>query len=187
MFNLKKNNKIVELILAAFLVLIGFGFRLLPHSPNFTPIAAIALFGGVYLSKKMALVLPIIAMVISDIFIGYYQTGLMIVVYTSFLLCVLLGFWLKNHKKWYTILGSSVAGSLIFFFLTNFAVWSLTSWYQKSISGLIECYLMALPFLKNTLSGDLFFATVFFGVYETVRVVIKKKIAIRENLCSKAN
>ena len=175
---LTKKGKTLEFLIALLFILIGVILRLLPHPPNFAPIAAIALFGGVYLSRKAAFLLPILIMIISDIFIGYYEPKLMASVYGSFLLCVALGFWLKRHKKWYTVLGSSIFGSLIFFFLTNFAVWAFTPWYAKTISGLIQCYLMALPFFKNTLLGDLFYVAVFFGTCEAVEVWIKKKFII---------
>src|SRR5438309_525724 len=85
------------------LLIICFGvvLRLLPHPPNFTPIAAIALFGGVYLNKKYALVIPVIAMFISDIFIGFHAS--MPFVYTSFLISGLIGLWLRTHKTFKNI------------------------------------------------------------------------------------
>ena len=168
-------KKILETSLVLIFVLVGVGLRLLPHPPNFSPISAIALFGGVYLSRKTALFLPIIAMVISDIFIGYYQPPLMIFVYGSFLITVILGFWLKKHKKWKIILGSSVLSAIIFFLLTNFAVWVFTPWYAKTFSGIVQCYLMALPFFRNTLLGNMFYTTVFFGLYQTADALIKKR------------
>ncbi|PIV43216.1 MAG: hypothetical protein COX92_00565 [Candidatus Nealsonbacteria bacterium CG_4_10_14_0_2_um_filter_40_15] len=174
MKNIIKNRKILEVSIAIVFVLIGASLRLIPHAPNFAPIGAIALFGGVYLSRKLALVIPLAAMVISDVFIGYYEVALMAFVYGSFLLCVVLGFWLKRHKKWQTILGSSVLSALIFFFLTNFAVWAFTPWYAKTFSGLIQSYLMALPFFRNTLLGNLFYATVFFGAFEIADVLVRK-------------
>lgn len=175
---LSKGGKILEFSIALLFILTGVSLRLLPHPPNFAPIAAIALFGGVYFSRKIALILPLAAMVISDIFIGYYEFSLMAFVYGSFLLCVILGFWLKKHKKWYTVLGGAFLCSIIFFFLTNFAVWAFTPWYVRTFSGLIQCYLMALPFFKNTLLGDLFYVTIFFGAYEIVEVWIRKKFGI---------
>jgi len=175
---LTKKGKFLELLIILIFILIGVSLRLLPHPPNFAPIATIALFGGVYLSKKVALILPIAAMTISDIFIGYYEPKLMVSVYGSFLLCVILGFWLKNHKKWYTVLGGSILGAVLFFFITNFAVWAFTPWYAKTFPGLIQCYFMALPFFKNTLLGNLFYATIFFGVYEIVEVWIRKKFSL---------
>jgi hypothetical protein len=175
---ISKKGKTFELLIALFLILIGISSRFFPHPPNFAPIAAIALFGGVYFSRKIALILPIGAMVISDIFIGFYEPKLMVSVYGSFLLCVAIGFWLKKHKKWHTVLGSAILGAVLFFLITNFAVWAFAFWYPKTLSGLIQCYFMALPFFKNTLLGDLFYVTIFFGVYETVEVLIRKKFGI---------
>ena len=176
--NKKVNVGILELSVALVIILIGAGLRLLPHPPNFAPITAIALFGGVYLTRRKALLLPILAMVISDIFIGYYELSLMIAVYGSFLLFVLLGFWLKKHKKWYTVLGSSVLAAITFFLLTNFAVWLFAPWYAKNIFGLIQCFLMALPFFRNTLLGNLFYVPCFFGAYEIAKVWIRRKFRV---------
>ncbi len=172
---LNKKGKILEVAIAVIFVLIGVSLRLLPHPPNFSPIAAIALFGGVYLSRKLAFLLPMTAMIISDTFIGYYETTLMLFVYGSFLICVLLGFWLKKHKKWQTILAGSLLSSIIFFLLTNFAVWAFTPWYAKTLSGFVQCYLMAIPFFRNTLFGDLFYVIVFFVSYEVIQAWIVKK------------
>ena len=168
-----KKNKILELLIAVLFIAAGVILRILPHAPNFTPIAAIALFGAVYLPKKIALILPIIAMAISDAFIGYYDFKLIAVVYVSFLLCVVVGFWLKKNKKWYTVLGSSFLTAFIFFFFTNFAVFAFSEWYPKTIFGLVSCFTMALPFFKNTLLGDIFYSGVFFGSFELIRVWIK--------------
>ena len=176
--NLSKKGKIIEFLVALLLIVIGVSLRLLPHLPNFAPIAAIALFGGVYFSKKISLIIPLFAMLISDIFLGFYQPILMAFVYGSFLLCVVLGFWLKRHKKWQTVLGSSILAALIFFILTNFAVWVFTPWYTKTFSGLIQCYLMALPFFRNTLWGNLFYTSCFFGVYEMLRVWVRERFTI---------
>ncbi len=60
--------------LAIALVVLGAALRFAPHLPNFAPIAAIALFGGVYLNKKYALIVPIAAMLISDYFIGFFTS-----------------------------------------------------------------------------------------------------------------
>lgn len=163
-----------KFIIALFFILVGVSLRLIPHAPNFTPIATIALFAGVYFSKKIALLLPVLAMLISDLFIGFYDFKLMAAVYGSFILCTIMGFWLKKHKKWNTIAGAALLSSAFFFVITNFAVWAFSSWYAKSFSGLIQCYIMALPFLKNTLLGDLFYTAVFFGAYELAIALVGK-------------
>jgi len=172
-------ENILEILAVIAFVLIGISVRLLPHLPNFTPVAAIALFGGFYFrNKKVAFILPVIVMLVSDMFIGYYQISLMAVVYGSFLLCVILGSKLIKHEEWYTILGSSLLAAIIFFLLTNFAVWFTTSWYPKSISGILQCYLMGLPFFRNTLLGNVFYVSCFFGIYKLVGFLVGKKLEV---------
>lgn len=176
----ENTEKNIEFIIALLFILLGAIFRVIPHAPNFTPIAAIALFGGVYFSRKIALVLPLAAVIISDIFLGFYEPKVMAAVYGSFILCAILGFWLKKHKKWHTILGGAVLSSVLFFLITNFAVFAFTPWYAKTFSGLIQCYLMALPFFRNTLLGDVFYASVFFGAYELIGVFVRKKFKAKK-------
>jgi len=180
MKKLTKKGKTLELVVALLFVVIGVSLRLLPHPPNFAPILAIALFGGVYLSRKIAFILPIFAIAISDIFIGYYGVVLMIAVYGTFLLSVILGFWLKKHKKWYTVGGIAILSAVLFFLITNFAVWAFTPWYAKTLSGIIQCYLLAIPFFRNTILGNLFYVTVFFGAYEVAKVWIEKRFRATE-------
>ncbi|MFH1714343.1 MAG: DUF6580 family putative transport protein [Candidatus Nealsonbacteria bacterium] len=172
-----KEKRNIEILFALIFILIGISLRFLPHPPNFSPIAAIALFGGVYLSRKIAFIIPVAILIISDIFIGYYEFILMASVYGSFLLVVALGFWLKKHKKWYYVLGGAFFSSLLFFVITNFAMWAFTPWYDKTMAGFIQCYLMALPFFKNTLLGDLVFVPIFFGTYELVTALVKSKLS----------
>ena len=168
-----KNIKTIDLFIAFCFVIIAVALRLLPHPPNFAPIAALALFAGVYLSRKTALVIPLAAMLISDLFLGFYEPMVGLAVYGSFLLTVVLGFCVKKQKKWFTILGGSLAGSLVFFLTTNFAVWAFTPWYAKTMNGLSLCFTMALPFFKNTLLGDLFYVGLFFGIYELAVIGVK--------------
>ena len=168
-------NKIKELAIVLLLITVGVVLRLLPHPANFAPISAIALFGGVYLSRKTALVLPLLAMLIGDFFLGFYELRLGLTVYASFLLIAGLGLLIKNRKSIFAVAGGALAGSILFFLTTNFAVWAFTPWYAKTISGLLNCYLTAIPFFKNTLLGDLFYATIFFGAYELILLSVKVK------------
>lgn len=171
-----KKDRIVEFMIVLIFVLIGISLRLLPHSPNFVPIGAIALFGGVYLSRKIALMLPLTIILISDMFLdGYHYLPVMVSVYGSFLLTVIVGVWLKKHKKWYVVGGSAVLTAILFFLITNFAVWAFTPLYANNFSGLIQCYLLALPFFRNTLLGNIFYATCFFGVYELMISWVEKR------------
>lgn len=164
-----------ELLLVFLFVFAGVFLRLVPHPANFAPIGALALFSGVYLSARLALFVPILAMLISDFFLGFYEWQVGLAVYTCFLFSILLGLIIKKHKKWYTITGGALVGSLVFFLVTNFAVFIFTPWYHKSLAGFLRCYFLALPFFKNTLLGDLFYAGLFFGIYELVNLYIKNR------------
>ena len=172
---MKSIFKKTDLIIVVIFIIIGVLFRLIPHAPNFVPISALAIFAGAYLSKRIALFVPFLMMIVSDFFLGFYNLKLMAVVYASFLICVVVGFWLKNNKKWYTILGSSFLTAFIFFFLTNLAVFVFSGWYPKTILGLADCFIMALPFFKNTLLGDIFYASVFFASFELLKIWVAKK------------
>lgn len=152
-----------------FFILSGVILRLIPHPANFAPIAALALFGGVYLNKKYALGIPILAMLISDFIIGFYSPWVMFSVYGCFFVMGLLGLWLRNHKKVVFIFGASLAGSVLFFLVTNFAVWAIPhSLYPHTLQGLFYSYIMGLPFFKNTLLGDLFYVGAMFGLMELI-------------------
>src|SRR4030043_1780249 len=98
-------------MLALSLIIIGILLRFAPHTPNFTPVAAIALFGAVYLKRKYALIIPLLLMVISDLFLGMHN----VVFFTwgGFILITFLGFWLKKNKNMGRILGSSLASALL--------------------------------------------------------------------------
>jgi len=142
--------------------------RLIPHPPNFTPVGALALFAGLYLvgRTKWALLLPLGVVFLTDLAIGFYDTKLMLVVYGSFLFYGIFGLLIKDRKNLGTITLATLAGSLLFYLITNAAVWLFSPWYPAGIEGLMLSYTMALPFLKYTLLGDLFFVGVFVGAYE---------------------
>jgi len=162
--------------MAIFFIAAAIILRLIPHLPNFAPIAAMALFGGTYLNKKYALIVPILAMLISDYFIGFYNPWIMFSVYGSFILIGLIGLWLKKHKTVANVLGASLSGSIIFFLVTNFAVWAVPhSMYPHNLQGLLQSYIMGLPFLKNTILGDLFYVGALFSLYEIVLLVTLKR------------
>ena len=148
------------------MVSLGIVARLIPHAPNFVPIGAIALFGAVYLPKKIGLVLPLMAMLISDLFIGFYNWPVMAAVYSGFVLMGTLGWIVKRRNNWTNIMGASILGAIIFFIVTNFVVWAFTPWYTKSIVGLIQCFTLALPFFRNTLTSNIFYSFCFFGAYK---------------------
>lgn len=155
--------------MSIFFIIAGVILRLVPHLPNFAPIAAMALFGGVYLSKKYALILPIAALIISDIFIGFYNPWIMASVYGSFLLIGLVGLHLRRHKAVPNVIIATLSGSVLFFLITNFAVWAVPhSLYPHTWQGLMQSYIMGLPFFRNTILGDLFYVGAMFALMELV-------------------
>lgn len=156
-------------IITYLLIILAIATRFVPHPANFTAIGAIALFSGLYLSRRQALALPLIAMLISDIFIGFYSPYIMGSVYLGFALTVLLGQYLKNKIQFGNIVLGAVAGSTIFFLLTNTAVWAFGTMYTHNLFGLFQSYYMALPFWRNELLGNLFYSGVLIGGYEMIK------------------
>lgn len=171
---MNKNNLTNYIAITALLIL-GVATRFLPHNANFTSIGAIALFGGLYLPKRWAIIGPMLAMFVSDIFIGFYSLPIMISVYLGFAITTLIGLKIRNQKTFAKIAGGTIAGSLLFFLITNFAVWAFGTMYVHNFTGLIQSYYMALPFLKNSLAGDLFYSTILIGGYELLSVLLLKR------------
>lgn len=171
-------NKKITFILSILLITLGFVCRLLPHPANFAPIAAIAIFGGLYLPKRWAIILPMLAMFVSDIFIGFYTWQIMVAVYGSFAIVGLIGLLVRKNKKAATVIGGTILGSILFFLITNFAVWAFGSMYTHSFVGLTQCYTMAIPFFKNTLLGDLFYTGALVGSFELLTYCRRRDIFI---------
>ncbi len=156
-------------ILIYLLIILAVATRFVPHPANFTAIGAIALFSGLYLNKKQAMAIPMIAMFVSDIFIGFYSPYIMASVYFGFAITVLLGRYLKNKIKLGNIILGAISGSVIFFLLTNTAVWAFGTMYTHNLSGLFQSYYLAIPFWHNELFGDLFYSSVLIGGYEMIK------------------
>jgi hypothetical protein len=162
--------------------------RLIPHWPNFTPIAAMALFGGAYFNRKyLAFLVPLLAMLLSDLVLGFHTT--MIAVYIAFSITVMIGFTIAKKPRVWNIALASVASTIIFFFITNFASWLGSPMYPQTFGGLLESYGAGLVFLNdgshgisfflNSLLGDLFYTTALFGVFYLARLRFPKLAVVR--------
>ena len=146
------------------MVLAAAATRLAPHPPNMTSIAALALFGGAtFEDRRLAIIVPLAALFISDLVLGLHPT--MAIVYLGFVLAALIGLSLRGHRKPAWIGLATVASSLLFFALTNFGVWAMGSFYPRTLAGLAECYVAGLPFLRNSLIGDLAYSGLLFGLF----------------------
>jgi len=150
-------------------VVIAAALRLVPHPPNFAPVASIALFSGALIAnRKLAFLIPISVMLISDLIIGFYGIT-MVAVYLSFALIVVIGKQLKGRIKAIPVFTAALVSAILFFLVTNFAVWMGSITYTQDISGLLICYAAAVPFFHYSLAGNIFYCTILFGVYHLAK------------------
>jgi len=162
------------------LIILAAMSRLVPHSPNFTPIGALGLFAGAYISMRRFWLVPLAALLISDILIGFYHPVTMVSVYLAFILCAVIGRKvLLEHRSIFRVGAITLSASVIFFVLSNFGDWLSGFNYPVTWEGLVTCYVMAIPFFGNTVMGDLFYVALLFGIYEMVRTWIMQSQGMR--------
>ena len=138
--------------------------RIIPHPPNFTPILGMAVFAGATFDKKIySFLIPLVAMVLSDLFLGFHSS--MIIIYLAICLNVLIGVYLVNIS-YLKIISSLAIGSLVFFIITNFSVWALSGMYPYNLEGLLACYAMALPFFQNTIISTILYGLGAFFIFD---------------------
>ena len=154
-----------DLVMTAFLVGLDVAARLLPHAPDFTPIAATGLFAASLLRVRgLAVLVPITGMMTADAVLGCYDLRIMAAVYATLTLPAGAAFLSSRLRARLTVL-ILLSSSLPFFLITNFAVWAFSPLYAANAAGLVKCYVAALPFLRNMVAGDLFWGFVLFGSY----------------------
>ena len=143
-------------------IFVAAALRLVPHPPNFTPIGAMALFGGAHFGKRaLAFAAPLGAMLLSDAIIGFHSG--MPYVYGSVALIVVIGCMVAGKISALRVGAAAVLSSVLFFAITNFGTWLDSGMYPHTAAGLAACYVAAIPFFQNTLAGDLFFTALLFG------------------------
>ena len=159
-------DKIQKLVLLT--IIFGIICRVIPHPPNFSPVTAIALFGGLNFSdKRVAYSAPLVILFLSDLILGISLINLF--VYTGFITVVFLGTKIKSIN-----FGNIILSSFIFFLISNFGVWIIG--YPKNIEGLILCYTMAIPFFGYSIAGDLFFGYLFKFSFSRISSILQRKI-----------
>ncbi|MFH1769507.1 MAG: DUF6580 family putative transport protein [Parcubacteria group bacterium] len=139
--------------------------RFVPHMPNVTPVGALALTAGLYLRRSWAVIPAILVMVFTDIFVGLYHPGIMLSVYGGFVIMALMASTAKGESKTHMI-APVLAGSMMFFLITNAAVWWFSGFYEHTASGLMQSYTLALPFFRNSLIGNFVYTALFVAVIE---------------------
>lgn len=172
------NKRLTAVILIVFAAALT---RLFPHSPNFTPIGAMALFAGAYITNRwLAFGIPVLAMLLGDALMGFNGWAFpeqTIMVYLTYLLITLLGTSMQHNKGAMRVGGMSLASSVLFFVATNLFVWvggffHKPELYSLDMKGLTECYLAAIPFFDKTLVSDLFYNSVLFGGFYILQLNI---------------
>jgi hypothetical protein len=165
-----RNLALVLLILAAALT------RLLPHPPNFAPITAMAVFGAIRFGRwGTAILAPLLGLFASDLAKEYlYHHGMsaqwgiyrgMWVTYGTTALIAFISLMARGTRRVSVMAGTTLLGSIVFFLVTNFAVWARGTRFPHTFDGLMDCYIVAIPFFRNSLAGDVVYATVLFGAW----------------------
>ena len=172
--SLKSNYSYLFILVG--LIALGFVARVLPHPPNFSPMAAIALFAGfIFIKRYMAFLVVIVTMLLTDYFVlgslspEYFASETMMVVYLALLFPIMLRGILRAKLSGPKVAMTAIMSSVVFFVSTNFAVWVFSPMYEKTWSGLVMCYTMAIPFFHYTLMGDLIWSGAIFGTYYIVK------------------
>lgn len=173
---MKISNKIVT---AATLILIASISRLIPHAPNFTPLAAMAFFAGAKIeNKKYAIAIPFIAMLISDAILGFHSS--MFFVYFAFAVIVYLGSMTEKIENKLAVPMGVLLSSISFFVITNFGSWITSAFYTKDFNGLLTAYTAAIPFYRNELAANILYSATLFGLYYfSIKYLESKAIKVK--------
>ena len=181
-----KNTKHKIVLLFYFVGLIALS-RIIPHPPNFTPVIAMAVFMP-YLTRDLysAIVVPLTAMFVSDLYIGWHSS--MFWVYGSIALCTILSRYTLSIKRTHVHLGvNAVMSSVVFFAVTNFAVWMSGAMYPLTFEGLMLCYTMAIPFFTNTLVSTIVYASLLGLVSYSATNISRRYTDDEENITNSLN
>ena len=163
--------------LAILFIFITISARLVPHIPNFSPLVAVALFSGVYLKRRWAVVIPLGIYVVSDLIMGLHNT--IPFTWGSMVLITCVGIYLKKRKTPVAVLSGTLFSSILFFIVTNLGVW-LGGWYSLTPQGLVQCFTMAIPFFRTSLVSNILYVAVLFGIYEFI--LSRRRVAVKQSL-----
>ena len=161
-----------DLLVIGLLIGLDIAARLLPHAPDFTPVAATALFAATLVRvRALAVLVPIAGMMLGDAMLGFYDWRVMAAVYGTLALPACAACFSDRLRRPLLIVPMLLSSSLIFFLVTNLAVWAFSPLYAANAAGLVKCYVAGLPFLRNMAEGDLFWGLVLFGGYRLLQSI----------------
>lgn len=154
----------MDLLLVAFLIGLNVVARLLPHAPGFLPVAASGLFAARVLDTPvLALLVPVLGMILSDVALPGEDWRIQAVGFAAIAIPALAGMATRRWHGIVPVVATMVPCSVLFFLMSNGAVWAFSGMYPLTWQGLVQCYVVALPFLDKTVLGDLFWIAVLFG------------------------
>ncbi len=166
------------------LIVIGAGLRVvrhfgyLPLPPNVAPVSALAMFSAIGLPRRYAFVVPLGLMLVADMVIGFDLLPITLSIYACFAVSYLIGRWINRQFSVTRLVIGTLTGSIIFFLVTNAAVWAFSSIYVQTGTGLLQAYIAGLPFFRNTVLGDLGYTGLFFGLYQLAVVYSRRRAPV---------
>lgn len=157
----------VMFICALFLIALAALARLVPHPANFAPVMAVTIFGGAILPRKLAVIIPVSVLMVSDLFLGFYP--IMPIVWVCYVIVAMASAYTLRAGGMVRLMATVLMASIFFYLVTNAAVWWWSGMYVHSWTGLAHCYILALPFFRNSLLSDAFYTTLLFGLFAVSR------------------
>lgn len=184
LLNSKAMTKISPFARTIVVICIGILGRLIPHLPNATPLTALIFASTIHVGTKWSRIATLCILFVSDIFLGFYDIRIMLSVYLSFMFITFMSSYAKKYSHNRLVIFSTViVSSLLFFLITNGAVWLFSPWYEKSLSGLLYAYELGIPFFRNMLVGDVVYSTLILGI-ATLASKASHKYAFKNTLPS---
>jgi hypothetical protein len=165
-------------IIATVRVIFNFNHDISPLA-NFSPIGAMAIFGGAYFNRKWkAFAFPLLMLFISDFILHQtvfktYSSGLLYSgwywVYGAFVLMTITGRWLLKTVTVNRFLVSVLVCVFIHWIVTDLGVWIGSKKYAQDLSGFMACLINAIPYELRFLSGTLVYGIILFGLFEWMK------------------
>lgn len=171
------NTRSTIALFIALLAAVGAASRLVEHMPNFAPITALAVISGYYLRGRWSWLVPMLAMLLSDAIIGFYSLPVMVSVYGCYLAAWALA---RNASALTSLAWRTLTSSILFFVVTNAAVWAYSGMYSKTFAGLLQSYIMAIPFFRASFASDMIYTAVFVAIVQAVLSYQSKSLTTSE-------
>jgi len=185
-FDLSRNPKRDALWFIVIFVL-GLSFRLLPHPSNISPLAGLLFLASREIrSNLVLLILPLFVGFIGDLFLKTDASAFFVT--AGFVLSAFLGRVLLQSSFSFLRLGAaSLLSSLSFFVLSNFGVWFAGYLYSRDLSGLVQCFTLALPFFERSMLSDLVCSFGIFGLLVWVKRIRGENVQALERNSTGSN